>query len=259
MIDDRFIKEKIDNAQLVLVGIGEEFDGRCFLQKIPRYICIEEELKATPQLIWILPYVQYFFLKDNERLLHAFRALNELLKNKNYFLVTTCMNGLIDDVGLKEGRVVSPCGSFRKMQCSSPTCDHIEVTASELLAQMDLYIQGEITLNQIEFIRCSKCGELLHFNSLYSENYKESGYLDDWAIYTKWLQGTLNKQIYVIELGVSLQFPSVIRFPFEKIAFFNQKADFIRIHENLYQLSEELKGKGYSQAENAVEFLNHIP
>ena len=53
-----------------------------------------------------------------------------------------------------------------------------------------------------------------------------------------------------------MNLPSVIRFPFEKIAFFNQKAEFIRVHEKLYQLSEELGGKGISQAQNAVKFLN---
>ena len=77
-------------------------------------------------------------------------------------------------------------------------------------------------------------------------------------MYMKWLQGTLNRKLCVLELGVSLKFPTVIRFPFEKTAFFNRKAQFIRVHEKLYQLSEELADKGISQPENAVNFLNRI-
>ena len=62
-----------------------------------------------------------------------------------------------------------------------------------------------------------------NINNVYAENYNENGYLSDWQIYTKWLQGTLNKKVLILELGVGLVFPSVIRWPFEKIAFYNQK------------------------------------
>ena len=60
------------------------------------------------------------------------------------------------------------------------------------------------------------------------------------------MQGTINKKLCILELGVDLTFPSVIRWPFEKVAFYNQKADFIRVNERLYHMSEELKDKGYN-------------
>ena len=60
-------------------------------------------------------------------------------------------------------------------------------------------------------------------NNVYAENYDESGYLDQWGHYRKWLQGTLNRRLFVLELGVGMRFPSVVRWPFEKVAFFNQK------------------------------------
>ena len=52
-----------------------------------------------------------------------------------------------------------------------------------------------------------------------------------------------------------MQFPQIIRFPFEKVVFFNQKARLIRVHSRLYQMTEELKGKGFSVAQDPVEFL----
>ena len=55
-----------------------------------------------------------------------------------------------------------------------------------------------------------------------------------------------------------MTFPSVIRFPFEKVAFFNKKAKLIRINETLYQLSEQIGEKGISIAENAVDFMNNL-
>ena len=79
-----------------------------------------------------------------------------------------------------------------------------------------------------------------------------------WDKYTKWLQGTLNRNVLILELGVGLKYPGVIRFPFEKAAYFNKKADFIRVHGRLYQMTEELGDKGISIAQNAVDFLAGI-
>ena len=73
----------------------------------------------------------------------------------------------------------------------------------------------------------------------------------------KWLQGTLNHKICIIELGVGMKYPSVIRWPFEKTAFFNNKAFFFRIHKKLYHLTEELNAKGRAVAQNPIEFLTN--
>lgn len=258
MIDSITLKEKIEEAQLVLVGVGEEFECKEFLMNNSRYLQVENELKEHSEYIWILPYIQYLCLKNNDMLNNAVKNLAELLKDKNYFIVTTCMNGLLQDGDFKENRVVAPCGGFRKIQCSNVDCDMICDTPEELYKQIEDYFYERISLNELRFVACEKCNSKMEFNSLYAETYKETGYMDMWGLYTKWLQGTLNKKLCVLELGVSLDYPSVIRFPFEKIAFFNQKAEFIRIHEKLYQLSDEIGEKGISHKENAVSFLNRL-
>ena len=65
----------------------------------------------------------------------------------------------------------------------------------------------------------------------------------------------MNRKLVILELGVGMRFPSVARWPFEKIAFFNKKAEFIRVNGTLYQMSEELADKGISVAQNAVSWL----
>lgn len=258
MINNDILKEKIEGARFVLVGIGEEFDGKEFLIKNERYLQIEEELKDNEQYIWILPYVQHFFLKENEFLINALNKLASILKDKDYFIITTCMHGLVEKSGLNEERVVSPCGGFNKIQCSSNECDMLSMPSEQLYDDIEKYCMGTIALKDINIILCPKCNSSMEFNSLYAKTYKESGYMQAWGEYTKWLQYTLNQKLCVLELGVLLDFPSVIRFPFEKIAFFNQKADFIRINERLYQLSDEIGEKGISHSGNAVSFLNNI-
>lgn len=258
MLEGSRFKQAIAGAQMVLAGMGEEFECAGYLKEQARYLQVMEELEKEKSFTWMIPYLQYLFLRDHEPLLAAMEKLKGLLNDKNYYLVTVCMHGLVDEAGYKEGRVVSPCGNFRKLQCCSKECDYIGPVTEALLSQISDYVKGKLMLKEIMIPGCPKCGRPLQFNSLYAENYKEAGYLGDWQIYTKWLQGTLNRKLCVLELGVSLDLPTVIRFPFEKIAFFNEKAEFIRVHKKLYHLSRELGGKGIAQAENAVEFLNHI-
>lgn len=88
-----------------------------------------------------------------------------------------------------------------------------------------------------------------------SEYQSEEDYMKRWDMYTKWLGGTLSHSICVLELGVLINYPNIIRWPFEKIAFLNQKAAFIRINKRLPQLSEDISDKGMSVEQNGVDFL----
>ena len=71
----------------------------------------------------------------------------------------------------------------------------------------------------------------------------------------KWLQGTLNRKLFILELGVGMRFPTVIRWPFEKAAFYNKRACFCRVNEKLYHLTEELAEKGWGISQNAIDWL----
>lgn len=67
--------------------------------------------------------------------------------------------------------------------------------------------------------------------------------VSNWDEYNAWLTKTLNKSLLVLELGVGLAYPNVVRWPFEKVAFVNNKAKMIRVHKSLYQTTDELGEK----------------
>ena len=47
----------------------------------------------------------------------------------------------------------------------------------------------------------------------------------------------------------------MIRFPFEKIGYYNQKALFVRVNGGLYYLTKELSERGVAIAKNAIDWL----
>jgi hypothetical protein len=99
------------------------------------------------------------------------------------------------------------------------------------------------------------CGSDKTGNVITNGHYDESGYLPQWQAYQKWLGNTLNQKLTILELGVGFQYPSVLRFPDEKMAYFNQKATLIRVHRELSQVPEEIGEKSISIAEDPIDFF----
>jgi len=253
-MDFKSVINEMSENQLVLVGLGEEFECREYLTSIDRYNEICHELKISA-LEWMVPYINYHYLKNNNKLIKSLNNLKESLDGKNYFIITTCMSGIIESIGFDQDKLVSPCGNFSKMQCIDKNCSSIINTPDCFLQAIDDYCEGISKLEDIKDIVCDKCGKEMVFNSLFAEEYNEAGYLEMWGKYMDWLQHTLNKKLLVLEFGCSLMFMGVIRVPFEKTVFYNQKAKLIRIHDNLYQTPADIKERGIGINSNSITFL----
>lgn len=221
------LKEDIRQAQMVLVGIGQEFAWQA----------VKSGSVGTQEAE-----------KQRERTKMAYQELASLVDGKNYFIVTLCMDDLIYETSLDAERLVAPCGGRRFLQCAAGCCEILTEAAT-------LPEEQRKKLETGDFPVCSQCGARLCYNNIESTAYVEAGYLPQWEKYRKWLSGTVNRRLCILELGVGIEFPSIVRWPFEKIAYLNEKARFYRVHSRLYQLTEEMKDRAVSAAENPVDFL----
>lgn len=253
----QILKEKIKDAELVLIGIGEEFnEDFCNISYYPHLLKGLEEIDMNESIAWSVPFLEKAYLEEEKEkeTVQAYRNLYELVKDKNYFIVTTCIDGYIENAGFDLERIVAPCGNYSRLQCSEK-CTNELWDAGIFFEEIKSKLENAESLKGIQQPVCPHCGKALVFNHIVNDNYVEEGYLPQWEKYTKWLQGTVNKKVCILELGVGMQLPSVIRWPFEKVAFYNQKASFFRINEKLYQLTEEIGEKGISIEGNAREYL----
>lgn len=254
------VRDKTGEAELVLVGLGGEFCDSMRLRKIPEYVRGKELLQEAGYH-WLIPaWNEYCSAKLEDIITPALAKLAGLLDEKNYFVVATATDSRVAAAPWHEGRLVMPCGTVMKKQCVKSGDSTIEDVTPEDRAVMreffrKLYLGQFVQEGVPELERCGKCGSPMVLNNIFAEGYDENGYLEQWRIYTKWLQGTVNHRLLVLELGVGMRFPTVVRWPFEKVAFFNNKATFVRVNEKLYQLSEELAIKGCGIAQNAIAWL----
>lgn len=254
------ILEKAKNAELVLVGIGEEFQYNWnILMQNERYQEIEKEIEGREEYRWITPFIQKLALEEyrDENLARAYRKLKEILDGCNYFIISTVMDDYVHQFGFKEEKIVTPCGGFMKMQCDYNCSGQLTELDKDTYEKVKLYYKKEAALEELHEPICSQCGQKIRFNQIGTTKYAQEGYLPQWNTYMKWLQGTVNKKVCVIELGAGMQLPTIIRWPFERIVYYNKKAFLFRIHSTLYQMEEKIGDRGMGIEENPITFLSN--
>lgn len=279
------IKKAIDEADAVIVGIGSEFaaDVETVIAENEVYLSYKSCMSSYDNISSddIEQYVKYSIYynelskgqnKTINKYITAYKKISTLLADKRYFILTTNTDDIIYEGGFDENNIAAPCGSILRLQagcecgsyCQSaaPVLEEIYKILLELknISNKEKSTQDIVSgyLDRIKSVipACESCHELRKFN-LHSENaYDESGYMQQWEKYTRWLQLTLNKKLVLLELGAGFDVPTVIRWPFEKIAMLNYKAWLYRINQKLPQLPSEIKDKGTSVNENSFEFIN---
>lgn len=257
------ILERIRQADMVLVGLGEEFDAEKLLQQDE--VCRQgSEALSRAAYGWAIPAWNAYCAarKGEDGAVRAVKRLRDILENKNYFVVSVSTNSEAAQAAGREDRVVSPCGGTVKKQCVKNCGSEPVAVSDDDREKLNDFFEGLYQGKSVEAApllgKCPSCGCEMVLNNILAENYNEKGYLDDWQKYMKWLQGTLNRKLLVLELGVGMKYPSVIRWPFEKVAAYNQKAFFCRVNEKIYQLPQEISTKGCGISQNAIAWLGEL-
>ncbi|MCQ2539731.1 MAG: hypothetical protein MJ114_04710 [Acetatifactor sp.] len=257
------IVQYFSEADLILVGLGEDFNDYKRLANSPEYAHGKEWL-LEHDLQQLLPaWTEFCSRKLEDIVTPALEKLRELLKDKNYFVITTSVDSRVFGTEWKNGWFVSPCGNLGAMQCKDhaehPMIPRDEGNHAYLNNRFETLYAGK-AMEAEEFYMgvCPECHAPLQLNTVFAANYNESGYLPKWDLYKKWLQGTINKKVVLLELGVSLAYPSVIRWPFEKVAFYNQKSTLIRVNEKFPQPTAEISERCVSVEMNALEWIQSL-
>ncbi|WP_455716547.1 hypothetical protein [Anaerosporobacter sp.] len=267
------IKSKIEEAEYILVGCGLGFENTESIAEEVIYkplatidingkAKLQEELQDEEAVNWIHQILVNYYNKQNT--LEVYSKLYELVKDNNYFILSMNTSELIMQSGLDQSKIVMPCGNEGLFQCSK-SCTHnihlnneyVENFVGQLPEIIKSIKSGESVKAYLPY--CKECNEPLTFNVRANvDNYVEEGYLPQWQKYMEWLSRTLNRKLLLIELEVNFTLPSLIRWPFEKNAYLNNKAFLVRVNHEFPQLSEEISGKGISIHKSAAEFLDMI-
>lgn len=291
------ILRKMSEAEMVLVGLGEAFDAA-------EPGDAEKEAMALLRekgMAWLLPLCEER-LRGEEEQMRIGRGLENLakaLEGKNYFVISQGKNNRIPSTAWRQGRLVMPCGTMLKAQCSAK-CEGSapSVLSDEIFKKLealtDRFLENvkepwEEAKDQSaamlppkvwecmqvirfrekakkpveEYVRnvkevlgsCECCGAERVLNVLAFEAYDQRGYLTDWDRYTKWLSGSMNRKLLLLELGTSESLPGLIREPFQKISELNLKSGHYRIGATG---GSKMEQKAVETCTNAIDWLEKL-
>ena len=250
--------DKIKEADYVLIGLGEEWN--ITLEDVledSRTKSIYEKIDRASDLEYGSDFVLKLYNQncECERLKKAYNNLLEIISEKNYFIVSTTIDSNLTKYGFDQDKIVHPCGNVEYLQCKNG-CTKDLIKIDDLNVEIQKYLDSNENDMVKNHLKCPNCKEELVFNNIYANKYIEEGYLPNWSKYMNWLQKTINRKLVVLELGVGLQYPSVIRWPFEKTVMYNQKSFMFRVHHSLAMVSSEISDRSYATMTDSVKLIS---
>ena len=150
----------------------------------------------------------------------VYRDLLSLVKNKNYFILTTNVDHQFQKAGFEKERLFYTQGDYGLWQCSVPchqkTYDNEDAVRQMLKEQHDMRIPSAL----IPY--CPRCGKPMTVNLRSDSTFVEdSGWQLAAQRYADFITAHKNSRILFFELGVGLNTPGIIKYPFQHMAFEN--------------------------------------
>ena len=183
----------------------------------------------------------------------VYTQLFELLQEKDYFILTTNVDGMFARHGFDEARWFTPQGDYASLQCRKP-CRRVvwpsQPVVKRALASVDP-VSFEVT-DPDAIPCCPYCGGEVFFNVRADHSYVEEPYHEQQDKFEAWLQERQDEPILLVEIGAGFNTPTLIRWPMEKLAAQDPKARLVRINRDHSELPPSLVGHSLSFAEDAA-------
>lgn len=200
-------------------------------------------------------HINYSFIAPHP--LRAYKELLEIVKDKNYFVITTNVDGQFEKSGFEHDKVFEVQGSYGKMQCSKG-CHNKLYDDTELVKKM-LKSKDNLRVDSNLIPYCPVCGEKMEINIRKDAFFVED---DNWNKlsnnYEEFINDNINKKLILIELGVGFNTPGIIRFPFEKLAYTHDNVTLIRINDKYNDMAYELKNKAICIKDDCANAITNI-
>ncbi len=176
-----------------------------------------------------------------------YKKLFELVRDKDYFVLTTNVDHCFQKAGFDKKRLFYTQGDYGLFQCSAPcrqeTYDN-EVSVREMVLAQGYEIQenGRLVLPegvkpkrmiQSELVpHCPHCGRPMSMNLRADDTFVEdAGWHRASECYEDFLRRHKGMKVVFLELGTGYNTPGIIKYPFWQMTAKNPKATYACINQ----------------------------
>lgn len=211
----------------------------------------------TPEEFWAYWSRNIFYNRYDLPPNPTYRKLLDLVRDKNYFVLTTNVDHAFQLNGFDKLRLFYTQGDYGLFQCSTPchnkTYDNEETVREMIAAQKDMRVPSEL------FPRCPKCGEVMTLNLRSDDKFVEdAGWHAAAYRYQKFLKTYAAGDIVYLELGVGGNTPGIIKYPFWELTANNPRARYVCLNKGQAFVPDEISAQSLVIDADIAEVLENL-
>ena len=200
--------------------------------------------------------------------------LYELVKDKDYFVITTNVDHCFQKAGFDKHRLYYTQGDYGLFQCSEPchkkTYDNEDIIRKMVMAQgYEFKEDGSLYLPEGRNLKltvpselvpyCPECGKPMSMNLRADNTFVED---EGWHVaakrYEQFLERHKNLNIVFIELGIGYNTPVIIKYPFWQMTDKWQHAHYICLNYGQAYAPDEIKEKSVCVNKDIGEVIRRL-
>lgn len=187
----------------------------------------------------------------------TYADLLALVQGKDYFVLTTNVDHCFQKAGFDKHRLFYTQGDYGLWQCSGPchdkTYDNEAVIRKMVAEQKDMRVPSELVP------RCPVCGAPMSMNLRADSTFVEDeGWHQAAARYQDFVRRHEGMRVLYLELGVGMNTPGIIKYPFWKMVYQNPKATYACVNLSEAYCPAEIRKRSICIDEDIDEVLKKL-
>ncbi len=184
----------------------------------------------------------------------VYRELFGLVKDKDYFVITTNVDHCFQKAGFDKARLFYTQGDYGLFQCSVPchdkTYDNEKAVRSMAEGQRGMRVLSEL------IPRCPVCGKPMTMNLRSDDRFVEDeGWHAASERYKRFIISHKDGNVLYLELGVGYNTPAIIKYPFWRLTAENKKATYACVNYGEAFCPEQIQGQSICINADIVEVI----
>ena len=267
------MKQLLKEADCILIGAGSglstaaglKYSGENFQKNYKEFMQkyhFEDLYSAsfyefkTQEEKWAF-FSKMILLNRYNKPLTLYKELYDIVKDKNYFVITTNVDGQFEISGFDKEKIFAVQGDYKYLQCEN-AChnklyDNSEIVKKWITNMKECKIPSELVM------KCPVCGGNMDMNLRKDDKFvQDENWYKQLKAYKDFLKEMKNKNVVLLEIGVGFNTPGIIRFPFEKMTMENSKTRLIRINKDYLKCFLDIEDKTITFNEEVKQILDDL-
>ena len=187
----------------------------------------------------------------------VYQQLLSIVKDKDYFVLTTNVDHQFQRAGFDKKRLFYTQGDYGLLQCTKPCCqktwDNEEQIREMVEKQKDMRIPTELIPH------CPNCGRLMTTNLRADDKFVEdAGWYEAAKRYDEFTEKVQGRKLLLLELGVGMNTPGIIKIPFLKMTMNDDKITYACIGLDDVWIPDEIKDRAIGIAADIAEVIGQL-